>query len=82
LSLDEESRFRMASRCHAERISICPAKKSLHHPFRVEIIIWTITQGSSATSQPWANFHSAFSAFEFAFVCFAVQNIVTIPVFQ
>ncbi|MDD5140400.1 MAG: hypothetical protein PHY43_09115 [Verrucomicrobiales bacterium] len=38
MSLDEEGRFWMASRCHAERVSIHSAKKSLRHPFRVEII--------------------------------------------
>src|ERR1035437_9911091 len=32
MSLDEEGRFRMASRCHAERVSIRSAKKSLCHP--------------------------------------------------
>jgi hypothetical protein len=31
MSLDEEGRFRMASRCHAERVSIRSAKKSLCH---------------------------------------------------
>jgi hypothetical protein len=36
LSLDEEGRFRMASRGHAEKVSIHPAKKSLRHPFRVD----------------------------------------------
>ena len=36
MSLDEERRFWMASRCHAERVSIYSAKKSLRHPFRVE----------------------------------------------
>jgi len=38
MSLDEEGRFGMASRCHAGRVSICLVKKSLRHPFRVEII--------------------------------------------
>jgi hypothetical protein len=37
MSLDEEGRFRMASRCHAKRVAICSAKKSLCHPFGVEI---------------------------------------------
>jgi hypothetical protein len=34
MSLDEEGRFRMASRCHAEIVSIRSAKKSLCHPLQ------------------------------------------------
>jgi hypothetical protein len=38
LSLAEEGRFWMSRRGHAERLSIHSAKKSLRHPFRVEMI--------------------------------------------
>jgi hypothetical protein len=81
LSLDEEGRFRMASRCHAERVSICSEKKSLRHPFRVEIIWGTFSHGRCLrtarlgsrppTHQRRANFRYAFSAFEFVFACMA-----------
>ena len=43
MSLDEEGRFGMASRCDAERVSIHSAKKSLCHRFMLEIIFWMVS---------------------------------------
>jgi hypothetical protein len=63
VSLDEEGRFGMASRGHAEIVSIRPAKKS-----SATLSGWNKFLGSFprvvALLQPWANFCYAFSVFK------------------